>query len=296
MPSVAEEPPVILPGKKRRRDGDLEASQYRRYYPAGPDIAFGPSPDGSLFAALVNNDRLIFHANHDAEFDLRSVARNILPLPAAKRVRILDDQDAYAYAREPSPPVDARRRDRGSRSPASQRPVLRDHEANGAARPSQPPRPNSAPPLVLLLSPCRVCHRRPTKKSDLDSFAACEGCGQRTCFVCLRECPGWVPGRPAGEDEDEDEDVLSEQEALSRSFHMDDVDAGDQRPPEASGRHAGAESGWTSGGHRQVVCSRCCIERGSEGDVVCLGCLSRMEGVSFLACFFPFAGRNQKTA
>jgi hypothetical protein len=27
-----------------------------------------------------------------------------------------------------------------------------------------------------------------------------------------------------------------------------------------------------------VVCSRCCIERGAEGDVTCLGCFSRMEG------------------
>jgi hypothetical protein len=26
-----------------------------------------------------------------------------------------------------------------------------------------------------------------------------------------------------------------------------------------------------------VVCSRCCIERGTDGDVTCLGCFSRME-------------------
>jgi hypothetical protein len=27
-----------------------------------------------------------------------------------------------------------------------------------------------------------------------------------------------------------------------------------------------------------MVCSRCCIERGAEGDIVCLGCLPRLEG------------------
>ena len=44
---------------------------------------------------------------------------------------------------------------------------------------------------------------------------------------------------------------------------------GDPRPDE----------GWSGRGHREVICSGCCVERGSEGDVVCLGCLAGMEGV-----------------
>ena len=30
---------------------------------------------------------------------------------------------------------------------------------------------------------------------------------------------------------------------------------------------------WTSGRHREVICSQCCVEKGFDGDVVCLGCL-----------------------
>lgn len=29
--------------------------------------------------------------------------------------------------------------------------------------------------------------------------------------------------------------------------------------------------------HRRIVCSKCCVERGADGEVVCLGCL-RAEG------------------
>lgn len=128
-----------------------------------------------------------------------------------------------------------------------------------------------------LLTPCHICHRKPTRKSHLDAFAACQGCGERTCFVCIRECQG----NPA-----DDALVLSEQEVLSRSFHMDDVDdmaneieeqKQQIRSREDRASRDGEHRGWTATGHRSVVCSRCCVERGAEGDVVCLGCLSRIE-------------------
>ncbi|EPE31525.1 hypothetical protein GLAREA_12281 [Glarea lozoyensis ATCC 20868] len=40
------------------------------------------------------------------------------------------------------------------------------------------------------LSPCHICRRKPTSKHELDGFADCEGCGERTCYVCIRECLG----------------------------------------------------------------------------------------------------------
>ncbi|KAF5662360.1 hypothetical protein FHETE_7991 [Fusarium heterosporum] len=119
-----------------------------------------------------------------------------------------------------------------------------------------------------LLAPCHICHRRPTKKSDLDSFADCQGCSERTCYVCIRECHGWNLDGGSG---------VSEQEMLSRSFHMDDIDDAQQHNNVSSGGQQKAK-GWDAVGHRAVVCSRCCIERGAEGDVTCLGCFSRMEG------------------
>jgi hypothetical protein len=37
-----------------------------------------------------------------------------------------------------------------------------------------------------------------------------------------------------------------------------------------------AKTAWKEGrttGHRRMVCSRCCVEKGTEGEVCCLGCL-----------------------
>lgn len=146
-----------------------------------------------------------------------------------------------------------------------------------------------------LLDPCHICRRKPTKKSDLDSYADCEGCQARTCFICLRRCPGWTteylgPRHDSAAPTDQKDQDTSNQDALSRSFHMDDVD--DISEAQETAREGGDDSNgrkraqmkgqdqdrtnwWASGDHRQVVCSRCCIEKGTEGDIACLGCLSR---------------------
>ncbi|KAE8377541.1 hypothetical protein BDV26DRAFT_263467 [Aspergillus bertholletiae] len=38
------------------------------------------------------------------------------------------------------------------------------------------------------LRPCNVCHRRPTTKEVLDAYADCDICGERSCYICLRQC------------------------------------------------------------------------------------------------------------
>ncbi|KAK2759024.1 hypothetical protein FQN54_003123 [Arachnomyces sp. PD_36] len=48
----------------------------------------------------------------------------------------------------------------------------------------------SLPPPAPLLRPCHICHRRPTTRALLDAYADCELCGERTCYICLRECNG----------------------------------------------------------------------------------------------------------
>ncbi|KIH87613.1 hypothetical protein SPBR_05298 [Sporothrix brasiliensis 5110] len=98
-------------------------------------------------------------------------------------------------------------------------------------------------PAQSTTAPCHICHRRPRRKVDLDSLANCEGCGQRTCFVCLRECLSWT------ENETPTESTPPSQKLLQ---------------PWST----------TSHGHRRMVCSRCCVERGEDGDVVCLGCVA----------------------
>ncbi|KAB8303285.1 hypothetical protein EYC80_004726 [Monilinia laxa] len=97
------------------------------------------------------------------------------------------------------------------------------------------------------LRPCHICRRKPTVKKELDSFANCEGCGKRSCWVCIRECLG----------------------AWGNQMGMEGEDKGS----EEEGKESWAENGTQ---HRGMVCSRCCVERGTEGEVLCLGCL-RME-------------------
>lgn len=48
----------------------------------------------------------------------------------------------------------------------------------------------SLPPPAPLLRPCHICHRRPTTRAVLDAYADCELCGERSCYICLRECNG----------------------------------------------------------------------------------------------------------
>ncbi|KAJ6445984.1 DNL zinc finger domain-containing protein [Purpureocillium lavendulum] len=241
----------LHPGRKRRwEDGD--GGLYRLY-------------DGE------NQPPEFYLLNHPQP-DLSP--RKIIPL--SKRARISDDEDVHPLHDDfAAAPLAHRRR----LSP--QHKILQDQRHLGNKTPpthvQQPVRPTTTTTGAALLAPCHICHRKPTKKTDLDSFAECLGCGERTCFVCIRECPGWNADEEAAS-------VLSEQEVLSRSFHMDDADDmthDDSRqpdPPLEGRRDAKVGKGWDACGHRAVVCSRCCVERGREGEVVCLGCLSGMPG------------------
>ncbi|KAF4455417.1 hypothetical protein F53441_2206 [Fusarium austroafricanum] len=215
-------------GRKRRWSDDDERS----------DFSFRPSEEAKDFYIL----------NQRPE----SAPRKVLPLSKRARItddgiHVTDDVNASNY------PFNASHRRRRS----SQHKTLQVQPAFAKPR-----------AMSALLAPCHICHRRPTKKSDLDSFADCQGCGERTCFVCIRECHGWNLDGGSG---------VSEQEVLSRSFHMDDVDDAQQDKYAKSGTQQTKE-GWNAIGHQVMVCSRCCIERGTKGDVTCLGCFFRMEG------------------
>jgi hypothetical protein len=239
MPYVGEDAQTF---RKRRWDDDDE-DLYSVY---------GPEKQPEIF--LVNQ--------HPSCFAPRKMA------PLSKRARMLTDDSKHAYDDLES----IHRRKLLLKEPAQ------EHYGRPQPRPAN-------------LQPCHICLRHPTKKSDLDSFAECLGCGERTCFVCIRQCPGWGAANiPAPSEEDD--------EALSRSFHMDDIDdvlisrrndPQDHEPPRSIHRDAISDetphdgtsqkvkAGWSTGGHRMMICSRCCVEKGAEGEVMCLGCLSRTE-------------------
>lgn len=117
----------------------------------------------------------------------------------------------------------------------------------------------------LLLTPCHVCGDHPTRASQLDAFAHCQGCGEWTCYICIRQCQGWTG---------EEGSVLSEQEALSRSFQMNDFnDDGDVSPKSQPKQRGGS---WRALGHQSIICRRCCVEpQETDGEVACFGCYQR---------------------
>ncbi|KAI1922660.1 hypothetical protein LOZ53_003353 [Ophidiomyces ophidiicola] len=56
------------------------------------------------------------------------------------------------------------------------------HSSSSQHHPERPSKP--------ILTPCHICYRRPTMRSQLDAYANCELCSERTCYICLRECDG----------------------------------------------------------------------------------------------------------
>ncbi|KAL2066258.1 hypothetical protein VTL71DRAFT_2329 [Oculimacula yallundae] len=123
----------------------------------------------------------------------------------------------------------------------------------------------------INLSPCHICRRKPTAKSEVDGFGDCESCGERTCYICTRRCEGpgllWRKGTEQNLDGGDDSMVIEDAyfmgtPDLVSGHKFEDESGPDQR--ETKGSRAA---------HRDLVCSACCLERGSEGEIWCWGCL-----------------------
>jgi hypothetical protein len=295
MPSATHaESPMLSAGKKRRRDdnaemqtplyGSLDSNTFEApranhgiFYSTSAPVIGSFQHDAGISDGYGNNsnDRVFFHhasPNRGIASTLLNTQRKIIPLSSSKRVRISDDNESEGgEGGILTPYYDGADNFFSHAHPAfSTPPVSPRIETRPAVS-----RPNS----TALLSPCHICHRKPTKKSDLDSFADCQGCEQRACFVCIRQCQGWPSSSTT-----KDPHAQIDQD-LSASFTMKDIDddveeqtTNEGRRKERDGDGGNEEKGWTGSGHRSVICSRCCVERGSEGDVVCLGCLAGMEG------------------
>lgn len=109
------------------------------------------------------------------------------------------------------------------------------------------------------LSACHICHKRPRLKTDLDSYADCEGCGRRTCFICMRTCRGEI----------DVDDVNDKEMAWGIEASLMDADGGDDN---GNGQEAIFKD-LNMQEHRGVVCSWCSKECGPDGHVKCNGCL-----------------------
>ncbi|KAK4454621.1 hypothetical protein QBC34DRAFT_137369 [Podospora aff. communis PSN243] len=309
MPSVAQESPSAVQCKKRRRENiehihsnittagqvPLFTGHFAKPISSHDDIFYGAldQPDTTSPINLrsippekpFEHGPLYHHHHHHHQHHSSPLVRKIIPLPPSKRQRVVDDEDIRS--------LDEQLMRRPLSSP-SQPKQLQEKSVN--TRSTTPSR--TATPSAKLMSRCHICGRKPAKKSDSDSFADCQGCSQRTCYVCIRECLGWQGGATPNQERADGNGMLlggdsrgsrqSESPKSDASFTMADAcdmlqDSTDHHhnnhPIDEERLHKAQESdGWARGGHRQVVCSQCCVERGANGDVVCLGCLAFIEG------------------
>ncbi len=282
MPSLTRDegpPTASATSKKRRRDeddnyGSLYATPLPLQHPPLPSNHLPPSPSH----VAVHSTTVLDHNNFAHHFDGAAehagaagpAARKILPPTwTTKKQRTFAAADV---------------KDRPVRSPAS------------TPRPAPPPMTVSQ----YKRNHCHVCGRRPMVLADLDGYADCQGCGSRTCYVCIRQCLGWIVEPVSKREEDggdaEHDKVMhdsaagegqqgrgagTEEKAYGQwDKTMHDIPPGEAARPDPA-KHASSpvkrpvhelDSTWWDG-HREVVCSRCCIEKGTDGDVVCLGCL-----------------------
>ncbi|SPQ18276.1 a3222451-4216-4766-898d-4abdc358a8ed [Thermothielavioides terrestris] len=264
MPSVAQKLPTAQLSKKRRRDDESH-----------PSLSSDTLGDESH---VVSSSQLFDHGGLSQHYQAHPPAiRKTIPLPPGKRQKALAGRDAGA--------------DEGAMPQSQHRHPTKENARGEEEAPEHSARPAVHPATAAPMSRCHICSRRPSKKSDLDSFADCQGCGRRTCFVCMRECLGWGGPGVQLETYPTPFSPAAGLDPADVSFTMLDVDADVEEyppapaPPAASseqrkqqGPGQGRDQGWTGGGgHRQVVCSRCCVEKGPDGDVVCLGCLPFVE-------------------
>lgn len=259
MPSIAPAPPSpILNAKKRRRDDHSSASAYSD----GSAMTFEMQIEMKLAASphmarnetttLFNADKVRENVNarkHILPRSRRDVPKRLRPSGSFDAWNALDDMENCI-----------------------------EYKAKGGER--------TAPVRDLAkidLSPCHICYRKPSERRELDDYAHCEGCGKRTCYVCIRQCEGpgmELYGYLGAKDVDKrahgSQEIFSADgtcDAVMFSFHGDEMCV-------ERGRKNGLDAwkGERSIEHKEKVCSRCCVERGSDGDVWCLGCLRAEEG------------------
>ncbi|EPE03959.1 hypothetical protein F503_04807 [Ophiostoma piceae UAMH 11346] len=252
MPSVAEESPIhdgtranaqhglSIPVKKRRWEDGRSSSD-----------ASGHSDDAVVSLILHDDNELLSHK-------LASAAATTPPFRTSLGGSTALLRSSPAPSQRKIIPVGSKRRRLSSCDSSI--------SADGCRSKSAKDSSSSASTYVSsLMLPCHVCQRKPRRKSDLDSQADCEGCGQRACFVCLRECAGWAAN---GFRDDCGGQTPTEDASEHGLCHFG------LSPHQSSRKPSSRPWSVSSRGHRRIICSRCCVERGQDGEVVCLGCMA----------------------
>lgn len=277
-------PSLTQPLSKKRRHDDFDPdAEYHILY----EQLYGRQSAASLADKLNLSPQDLHHDIYAQRHG--PPPRKIISLssPRAKKLRMMaEQQDSDEHT-----PYSVHTFQQTSQRPTPLTPSSRHNHARSPSASKLGPRTTIT---TNVLAPCHICHRKPTKKTELDSYADCQGCGERTCYVCMRECLGWgaTPRERHNRDDDEKEVLMWDNETNSEheqgegndtgndhSFNMEDAPPQDSHIDHDSPRadHRIREGTWVKEGgtgHRGKICSRCCVEEGVEGEVTCLGCLS----------------------
>lgn len=282
-------PSLTQPLSKKRRHEDFDANaDYHILY----EQLYGRQPAASLADKLNLSPQDLHHDIYAQRHG--PPPRKIISLssPRAKKLRMMTEQ----HDSDEQTPYSVHTLQQTSHRPTPLAPSSRHNHARSPSASKLGPRTTTTTTTITtnILAPCHICHRKPTKKTELDSYADCQGCGERTCYVCMRECLGWgmAPRERHNHNDFETEVLMRDEETNSEheqgeenntgnehSFNMEDAPPEDAHVDYDSPRadHRIREGTWVKEGgtgHRGRICSRCCVEEGVEGEVTCLGCLS----------------------
>ncbi|KAG6362014.1 hypothetical protein INS49_010243 [Diaporthe citri] len=277
-------PSLTQPLSKKRRHDDFDANaEYHILY----EQLYGKPPAASLADKLNLSPQDLHHDIYAQRHGPPPKKIISLSSPRAKKLRMMAEQQDS----DEQTPYSVHTLQQTNPKPTPLAPSSRHNHARSPSASKLGPRTTIT---TNVLAPCHICHRKPTKKTELDSYADCQGCGERTCYVCMRECLGWAttPRDRRGPSDEEEEVLMRDEETNSEheqggandtgndhSFNMEDAPPEDAHLDHDSPRadHRIREGTWVKEGgtgHRGRICSRCCVEEGVEGEVTCLGCLA----------------------
>ncbi|OAX83954.1 hypothetical protein ACJ72_01675 [Emergomyces africanus] len=159
-------------------------------------------------------------------------------------------------------------------------PKTKSHTHNNNTDPWTPSVSQANKPTShVSLSPCHICHRRPTTRSTLDAYADCDLCAERTCYICLRECmavdcnvPRTPPDSDPGCTKDNDNDNNNDDNTGNKCS-----DWRRKTTPQRTGSPGQGEAEVDGERLGRKVCSWCAVEGVLEGGgevVRCFACVA----------------------
>ncbi|RKF55738.1 hypothetical protein OnM2_087011 [Erysiphe neolycopersici] len=96
---------------------------------------------------------------------------------------------------------------------------------------------------------CHICRRKPLHKNETEFCSTCESCHRSTCYVCLRQCNGkGIESNKGIKSQDSSSDFSPNEHATESRLNT----------------------------HYENICSRCCVEQRTDGEVRCFGCLNQI--------------------